>query len=290
MITLQRQSGDDQFTYTGKDTYKGTLGNPQSQNLYTYVQNNPLKWIDPSGHIIESFSNDGGNSKNSFGLPSYGPSVSSLIDAARIAGANSNTYWKNRSDLGTVRKWLAWASMSRNQFFYLYSLATQTVCSDESHCRDATNQEKANYFTNGNAEWAKQELIYHLDEDEISARIDTTEMVMNMYGGGVSKTEQSVIDKLDKYLLNPDHPIGGSKANWFQKALGFSRDNLDDLAKQIVFDPAKAVETGITEYGTKFNQVISIIGANEKVIDITFAWIKNTDGVIRLVTGIPSGK
>jgi hypothetical protein len=29
-------------------TYKGHIKNPQSQNLYTYVVNNPINWIDPS--------------------------------------------------------------------------------------------------------------------------------------------------------------------------------------------------------------------------------------------------
>jgi RHS repeat-associated protein len=103
-------------------------------------------------------------------------------------------------------------------------------------------------------------------------------------------TRQSVDEKLSKYLLNKDHPIGGSKAKWFDQALGFTKDNADDLAKQIVFDPKKAVQTEVTQYGIKFNQVISIKGANGKEIDVTFSWIKNKDGVTRLVTGIPSKK
>ncbi len=100
-------------------------------------------------------------------------------------------------------------------------------------------------------------------------------------------TEESVAQKLDKYLLNPDHPAGQSKANWFRLALGFTRENAADLAKQIVFDQSSAVETGVTQYGTKFNQIIRIVGANGKVIDVLFAWIKNNDGIVRLVTAIP---
>jgi filamentous hemagglutinin len=41
-------------------------------------------------------------------------------------------------------------------------------------------------------------------------------------------------------------------------------------------------------HGTKYNQVINIIGANGKAIDVTFAWIRNNDGVVRLVTAIPA--
>lgn len=63
-----------------------------------------------------------------------------------------------------------------------------------------------------------------------------------------------------------------------------------DLAKQIVFDESKAVETGVTEYGTMYDQVISVTGANGRNIDVLFAWIRGPDGVVRLVTAIPANK
>jgi hypothetical protein len=105
-----------------------------------------------------------------------------------------------------------------------------------------------------------------------------------------TQTQFSVENKLTRYLLNMEHPVGGAKANWFEKALGFTKDNMGELAKQIVFDPKKAVQTAVTDYGTKFNQTISIKGANGKEIDVLFSWIKNNDGVTRLVTGIPAKK
>lgn len=103
-------------------------------------------------------------------------------------------------------------------------------------------------------------------------------------------SQESVVDKLQRYLLNPNHPDGGPKAKWFEQALGFTRQNESDLAKQIVFDPNRAVETGVTQYGTKYNQVIPIVGANGKTIDVTFAWIRRDDGVVRLVTAIPTSR
>ncbi|WP_246132400.1 polymorphic toxin-type HINT domain-containing protein, partial [Paenibacillus hemerocallicola] len=36
--------------FINKDTYEGDISNPLSLNLYTYVGNNPLRFIDPSGH------------------------------------------------------------------------------------------------------------------------------------------------------------------------------------------------------------------------------------------------
>ena len=35
--------------FINEDTYEGELTNPLSQNLYTYVHNNPLIYADPTG-------------------------------------------------------------------------------------------------------------------------------------------------------------------------------------------------------------------------------------------------
>jgi RHS repeat-associated protein len=36
--------------FISEDTYEGEIENPRSLNLYTYVENNPLIYIDPTGH------------------------------------------------------------------------------------------------------------------------------------------------------------------------------------------------------------------------------------------------
>lgn len=56
--------------------------------------------------------------------------------------------------------------------------------------------------------------------------------------GQVAKiaTRTSVNDKLARYLLNKLHPVGGSKAQWFERALGFTLNNSDDIARQIIFN------------------------------------------------------
>jgi len=104
----------------------------------------------------------------------------------------------------------------------------------------------------------------------------------------VSVTRASVDDKLARYLLNKDHPIGGSKADWFDQALGYNQKNADDLARQINFNENLAVKTSLTEHGQKYNQTIAIQGANGKTIDVNFGWIRNNDGDVRLVTAIPT--
>ncbi len=123
-----------------------------------------------------------------------------------------------------------------------------------------------------------------------TAREPSAPRVSHFDPSGLPKTtEESVIDKLNRYILNPEHAGGGAtKAKWFRQALGYTRANLHDLAKQIVFRRADAIETGATDYGTKYNQLIDIVGANGKVIPVKFAWILNPDGVVRLVTAIPT--
>ncbi|MCP1307952.1 RHS repeat domain-containing protein [Paenibacillus tyrfis] len=37
--------------FINEDTYEGDIANPLSLNLYTYVLNNPLKYVDPTGHV-----------------------------------------------------------------------------------------------------------------------------------------------------------------------------------------------------------------------------------------------
>jgi hypothetical protein len=44
-----------------EDTYKGQVDNPLSLNRYTYTHNNPLRFVDPSGHRITAANLYGAN-------------------------------------------------------------------------------------------------------------------------------------------------------------------------------------------------------------------------------------
>lgn len=46
-----RYYDSSQGRFTTKDDYLGTISNPLSRNQYTYVENNPLNYADPSGHV-----------------------------------------------------------------------------------------------------------------------------------------------------------------------------------------------------------------------------------------------
>jgi len=100
-------------------------------------------------------------------------------------------------------------------------------------------------------------------------------------------TQESIIIKLNEYLLNPEHRDSKGqltgKAAWFNDNLGFTRDNINDLAKQIKFDRLSAKLTVRTQYGQKYSQTIEIIGVNGKSKRVVFNWIENPDGIVRLI-------
>ncbi len=96
--------------------------------------------------------------------------------------------------------------------------------------------------------------------------------------------------KLEGYLLDPTHPQNQTKATWFQQALGFDKSNWQDLGSQLRFDEATAIQTKSTQYGQTFDQSLPIKGANGRTIDTTFVFMKDANGVVRFITGIPTKK
>lgn len=90
------------------------------------------------------------------------------------------------------------------------------------------------------------------------------------------------------YLLDATHPQNKKKAIWFEQALGFNKSNWQQLASQTTFDESKAVATKVTQYGQTFEQAVPISGLNGKTIDVTFVFMKDNAGTVRLVTGIPA--
>jgi len=130
--------------------------------------------------------------------------------------------------------------------------------------------------------WGGALVDYSTSRDAFVAKLPITEKAVKI-------TEKSVIDKLDTYLLNKEHPVGKSKADWFEKALGFTKDNLDDLAKQIKFDPAKAVPKGNNGHADMYEQIITLTGANGKKIDVQFNFaVPNGETAPKLVGAIPT--
>jgi len=78
-------------------------------------------------------------------------------------------------------------------------------------------------------------------------------------------TRESVDQKLTKYLLDPGHPR--KKSSWFEKTLGFTLDNKEQLASQIKFDPRLARPSRSTAWGITYEQPARIVGANGRTLE-----------------------
>jgi hypothetical protein len=89
-------------------------------NLYTYVSNNPLIYTDTRGNS-----------------PQPGVWAGALLDFARGGGSGSQLYWDIKEAMGIGRKW-GDVRLSRDNFLYLFNLATMSVCFADGSCRNAT--------------------------------------------------------------------------------------------------------------------------------------------------------
>jgi hypothetical protein len=95
--------------------------------------------------------------------------------------------------------------------------------------------------------------------------------------------------KLRDYALDPDHPVGGSKARVFRAALGFSRTDWaklgDALVAGVQTEPIVGERPGPN--GPVYEVVIPVSGPNGRTAHVTTAWAGV--GAPRLVTAYIRG-
>ena len=99
-------------------------------------------------------------------------------------------------------------------------------------------------------------------------------------------------DKVSEYLLDENHPIGGSKAKWF---IGLGYDPADptrleqDLLKQV--QVAADFEEKASAHGTKYVVSGKITTPSAAEANVTTVWIVDPfDNRPRLVTAFPGAK
>lgn len=108
--------------FLNEDTYEGQIDNPLSLNLYTYVHNNPLIYSDPTGHYTDAGGASGGD-------PLYNLSNTDATNKVILArSSNATTQTKILKSLTKEYKYGFFGDdsggMTKNQFEYLYKLAT----------------------------------------------------------------------------------------------------------------------------------------------------------------------
>ena len=271
---------------------------------YQYAGNTPIQAVDLDGGepirpktLVYNKKDlgflDRTLSSNSWSYYVYIPAETSDDNPTLVKVANSygvqwqvNNFWGESSNTYIHTDDLVWVEY-KGTFYNMTDLANQNISEKDFLERQTWEEYWSSVQTT-------QESL-----NSISERTALAASAGQLVGGlaaaakaiRISRIYQAnVKEKLTKYLLDPNHPVGGSKAKWFKEALGFTKDNWKDLAKQIVFDINKAVSKGNTKgFGEKFEQIIEIMGANGKKIAVQFNFIvREGEDFARLVGAIPT--
>lgn len=83
------------------------------------------------------------------------------------------------------------------------------------------------------------------------------------------------------YFPEPHPEKAPDKARVFESALGYNKDNCDQLIKDIEShaDIHKMVEKGDNGYGMRYEQIIKLKGPNEKEANVLTAWIDDDENL-----------
>ncbi len=98
------------------------------------------------------------------------------------------------------------------------------------------------------------------------------------------------IEKIRDYLLSTSHPVGRSKAAFFNK-IGYNLERIDLLSRELssIIKENEVDKEIKTFYGNKYLVKGNIGSIFKKVIPIVTVWIiEKEDSVPRFVTAYPS--
>jgi hypothetical protein len=95
-------------------------------------------------------------------------------------------------------------------------------------------------------------------------------------------------EKVHDYLLNLDHPDGGSKAIWF-RSLGYEQSDWQMLANDLleIARNCDHFDTEPTPFGVKYKAAGLVSRPNHRPGRVLTVWIVEDDDPPRLVTAYP---
>lgn len=106
--------------------------------------------------------------------------------------------------------------------------------------------------------------------------------------GILTNAGRVVIDqaKLTEYALNPNHPVGGNKAQVFRSALGYDQTNAEALAAQLRAGVAQTPATpGVADaYGQRFTVDIPVTGPNGNTVLVRTGFIYDPGSTVPRLT------
>jgi filamentous hemagglutinin len=144
--------------------------------------------------------------------------------------------------------------------------------------RNSENTNAAVYETKG---------YIRLRKGQLQTKTINTTLINRNGLSFISPTANVIIpvEKITKYLLSKEHPVGKHKAVLYEKVLGITLDNYTELLT-ILRDGVKkhpVTNETPTEHGIKYNIDIPVFRNNRNAI-ILSAWIEVNEGKIRLAT------
>lgn len=103
-------------------------------------------------------------------------------------------------------------------------------------------------------------------------------------------SEHAIVDedKVCDYLLNPKHPVGGTKAAWFA-SLGYTLENWQDLASDLL-RLAQTRDHFLAKpspFGIKYEVTGEIGRPGHRAADVVTVWIIEENDSPRLITAYP---
>jgi hypothetical protein len=106
----------------------------------------------------------------------------------------------------------------------------------------------------------------------------------------IPSAEQAVAtaEKVRDYLLNLEHPDGGSKAVWFH-SIGYARDQWQLLADDLltIARDCAQFDSEAARFGIKYKAAGSVGRPNHRPGTVLTVWIVEDDDPPRLVTAYP---
>jgi hypothetical protein len=93
-------------------------------------------------------------------------------------------------------------------------------------------------------------------------------------------------EKLEDYLLNPEHEVGRHKARVFASALGIRQSDWEYLRDQLQAGVVDAPSSSLrgTPWGRLYEVVLAVDGLNDQTRRVMTAWFVAGDEPPRLVT------
>jgi len=96
-------------------------------------------------------------------------------------------------------------------------------------------------------------------------------------------------EKLTRYLLVPNHPIGGPKARFFL-GVGFSSGNLPRMRSALLDhgETAPLERQAVCGYGLRYTLIGAVSAPNGRIYTVKSVWMEGRPGSpVRMVTAYP---